>query len=69
MHAKRIDTATLVLSPGFNRGTKKYLNLYSYLVKFVKTSKTSSLPNIMPAIKKKKKRLKSVEEVREFKNA
>lgn len=22
MHAKRIETATLVLSPGFNRGTK-----------------------------------------------
>lgn len=51
MHVKRTDAATPVLSPRFNRGAKWYSNLYSYLVKLVvKTTQTSSLPNIKSAI-------------------
>lgn len=51
MHVKGIEAATVVLSPIFNRGAKCCSKLYSYLVKLiVKTTKTSSLPNIVSAI-------------------
>lgn len=50
IHVKRTEAAMLVLFPIFNRGAKCYSNLYSYLVKLVVKTETSSLHNIISAI-------------------
>lgn len=49
-HVKRIEAAMLVLSPILNRRANCYTNLYSYVTKLVvKTTETSSLPNMVSA--------------------